>query len=262
MRDLKDSSGIPLYFLIKKAIQDKIFSGEYKTDDKIPAETKLCTEYNVSRITVRKAIDLLVKENLLYTKQGVGTFVAHNKLIRELTKIYSFSEDMVKLGFNPSSKVVTFKVDVARPEEQEALKLPASNQRVYRITRVRLADGEPILLERTVIPHYLCRDLQSFNIKKDSLYRILKEDYRFTPYEAEETYEAAIIEPEEAELLQCRKKLAVFHIHRIGYLVDGTPFELTTATGRGDLLQFKLHLATNEANFSKHVGFKGRENST
>ena len=256
MRDIKESSGIPLYFQLKQILQEKILSGEFVSGEKIPPETQLCEEFSVSRITVRKAIDLLVKDKLLYTKQGVGTFAAPHKFIRELTKIYSFSDDMIKLGIRPSSKSIKFNIETATPEENSILKLPAKDQRVYRIIRLRIADEEPILIENTLVPHYLCRDLKKFDFEKDSLYRVLSEFYQLTPYEADETYEVALIKPEEAELLQCKNNQAVFHIHRIGYLSDGRVFELTSSTGRGDLLQFKLHLATNEANFSKHIWFK------
>ncbi|MBN2051084.1 MAG: GntR family transcriptional regulator [Spirochaetales bacterium] len=258
MRDIKESSGIPLYFQLKQIVQDKILSGEFAPDEKIPPEAQLCNEYGVSRITVRKAIDLLVKDNMLYTKQGVGTFVSPHKLIRELTKIYSFSDDMIKLGFQPSSRAIEFGIETAAPEDAKILRLPSDDLCVYRIIRIRMADNEPIMIENTLVPHYLCGDLQQFDIEKDSLYRILSDSFQLTPYEADETYEAAMIQPEEADLLKCKRNLAVFHIHRVGYLADGRVFELTKSTGRGDLLQFKLHLATNEANFSKHVWFKNK----
>ena len=253
MRDIKYISGVPLYFQLKQSLQERILEGEYKFDEKIPPEAELCREYEVSRITVRKAIDALVQENFLYTKQGVGTFVKYNKLVRELSRIYSFSEDMRNMGLEPSSRTISFRVESADLEVRGTLGLPMVDPQVHRIIRVRLANKVPILLEDTMIPHYLCPDLQNYDLEKDSLYRILCDEFGIIPNVADETYEAAIISSTEAELLKSESGRPVFRLCRTARLADGRMFELTNSVGLGSHMRFKLHLEKDEAAFSKDL---------
>ncbi|TVQ40900.1 MAG: GntR family transcriptional regulator [Spirochaetaceae bacterium] len=245
----RSSNGIPLYLQLERILKDKISSGELKPGDQIPPETELCRQYRVSRITVRNAVDVLVRENLLVAQQGKGTFVAPPKLKRQLPRLYSFSDDMVKLGLTPSSSVITFTLESAESEDRDTLRLPPHDPYVFHLVRVRRANGIPILLERTQIPRFLCPDFLNTDLEKGSLYHTLREKYGLELHDAEETYEAEIAQPDDAAVLDYEPGRPVFAIHRIAYLRDGTPFELTRAIGRGDHLQFTLHLQSNQTEF-------------
>lgn len=253
MLEAKNTSGIPLYFQLRNILRERILSGEFKADERIPPEVELCRQYGVSRITVRKAIEALVQEELLYTRQGKGTFVTQQKLRRRLPRLYSFSEDMRELGLNPSSSVVEIRIEVASVQDSAILKLPEYDQKVFKILRVRRVNKEPVLLESTRIPHFLCPQLLSANLEEDSLYRVLREDHGLVLHDAEETYEAAIIRADEAKLLETKRNQAVFHIQRVANLSDGTPFEITRSVARGDHMQFSLHLVSNHAEFRRRV---------
>ncbi|MGC8778569.1 MAG: GntR family transcriptional regulator, partial [Candidatus Caldatribacteriaceae bacterium] len=159
MKEIVGGGSVPLYQQLKNILKGQILSGILKPGDQIPSETDLSRIYGVSQITVRQAVKSLVEEGFLYRKQGRGTFVASPKLRRRLPKLYSFSEDMVELGLQPSSKLLEETVIEADEELAELLRLPPSNRRVNKLVRVRIANGEPILIERTLIPVYLCPDL-------------------------------------------------------------------------------------------------------
>ncbi len=249
----RGSNGIPLYFQLESILRNKISSGELKSGDQIPPETELCRQYGVSRITVRKAVDVLVRENLLVAQQGKGTFVAPQKLKRQLPRLYSFSDDMVQLGLTPNSSVITFTLESAASEDRDTLKLPPDDPYVFHLVRVRRANGIPILLERAQIPRFLCQDLVNADLNEGSLYQTLREKYGLELYDAEETYEAEIVQPDDAVLLDYTQGGPVFKIQRIAYLRDGTPFELTRAIGRGDHLQFALHLQSNQTEFRRRL---------
>jgi len=250
-----DGEGIPLYLQLRRIIRDKIITGEFKSDEQIPPEVEICREYGVSRITVRKAIESLIQEDLLRTRQGKGTFVTPRKLSRRLPFLYSFTDDMHQLGLEPSSTVVAFELQRASPADEATLKLPSRDPHVFCLTRVRRANNEPILLENTLIPHNLCPQLLTEDLENDSLYRVLTETYRLPVYDAEESYEAGLATAENASLLNCRPGAPVFLIRRLANLEDGTPFELTRSVGRGDCLQFSLHLAANPSDrfIRRHV---------
>jgi GntR family transcriptional regulator len=166
---------------------------------------------------------------------------------------------MNELGLNPSSTIVEFQIAAAEPQDAKLLKLPGHDGNVFRLVRVRRANDEPILLETTLIPHYLCPELLSANLERDSLYRVLRDQYNLTLHDAEETYEVAIVRANETKLLECRRNQPVFHIRRLANLADGTPFELTRSVGRGDSLQFSLHLVTNQAEFRRRVEVQREE---
>ena len=252
----KSSEGIPKYFQLAKIIKDRIERQEYKGEEQIPSEAELCSTFQVSRITVREAINRLVAEGYLERRQGKGTYVAHQKLRRNIARIYSFSSDMKHLGLEPSSRMLSFSIDGADPEATELLKLPDNNRRVIRISRLRLANKIPVLKETTLIPEYLCANLEEGELEAGSLYKILTERYGFVLDHAEETYEA-IIMPEEDVLLfglDPSQPTSAFAIKNVTYLDNGTPIERTTSVGRGDLLTLVINMVSNEADFKRVIG--------
>jgi GntR family transcriptional regulator len=250
---LKENTGIPLYIQVVGELSSKIASGEYLPGQRIPTESQLCREFGVSRITIRQAIRKLVAEHALYAKQGKGTFVNAVKIRRRLPRLYSFSEDMRELGFEPSSKILEQVVATADEETVGLLALPESDRLVSRISRVRKANNVPILIERSYIPHYICPDLLGQDYEHVSLYRTLTEKYRIELDSAEEIYEVRLMTLAEAKELGCKRGQPAFAIQRLALRKDGKPVELTKSIGRGDLLRFSVELITSEVRFSRNV---------
>lgn len=254
MRMLQNDTGIPLYIQLKDILKEKILCKKYRANDKIPPENELCDQYGVSRITVRKAIEKLVQEKLLYRLQGKGTFVMSGKLRRTLPKLYSFSEDMRELGFVPASRTLEQQIIEADDTIQTLLRLPEDSTQVNKFVRLRMANNEPILIETVYIPIYLCPDLIQKDLEKDSLYRILKDDYQYVLEYAEEHYDVTILGIGDAALLQIREGAPAFSIERITYLANEVPIELTRAIGRGDRLRFTVKLIKNsDTEFTKNI---------
>jgi GntR family transcriptional regulator len=259
MSRIVSDSGIPLYIQLKDILREKILKGEYKPLDRIPPESVLCGLYGVSRITVRQALSVLAQERLLYRKQGRGTFVTSPKFGRRLPRLDSFSDNMRELGLTPSSRVVERRVESAKADVAALLRLPAKEQRVNKIVRVRRANGEPVLLEHTYVPYFLCPDLLKSGpetgslFETESLYRFLAETCGLVLHTAQETYEVTALKKREAELLGCSQSQPAFAIERIACLSDGTPVELTRSRGRGDRLRFTLQLVSDRAQFFSKV---------
>ena len=109
MKDLLDKSRpIPLYYQVKESLLEKIKSRQFKVGDLIPSESELQEKYKVSRITIRRAIQELVQEGHLYTKQGKGTFVSRPKVSQELNLITSWAETMAEMGMRPETKKIEY----------------------------------------------------------------------------------------------------------------------------------------------------------
>jgi len=253
---LESGEGIPKYIQIARILRERIQRQEYAPGVQIPTEIELCEAYQVSRITVREAINKLVQEGWLDRRQGKGTYVVHQKLRRNIAKVYSFSSDMRQLGMAPRSRVLSLRVEEALPEIAEKMKLPAANGRVTRITRVRIANDVPVLIETALIPEYLCAGLALRDLENGSLYRILTEEYRLMPHHAEETYEAIILSREDAVILERDPDVPqpAFAIQRVTFLADGVPVEYGTSVGRGDLLTLAINMVADKADFQRVIG--------
>jgi GntR family transcriptional regulator len=253
---LESGEGIPKYIQIARILRERIQRQEYAPGGQIPTEVELCETYQVSRITVREAINKLVQEGWLDRRQGKGTYVVHQKLRRNIAKVYSFSSDMRQLGMAPRSRVLSLRVEEAPAVIVDRMKLPETNRRVTRITRVRIANDVPVLIETAMIPEYLCPGLVERDFETGSLYRILTEEYRLMPHHAEETYEAIILSKEDAVILERdpAPPQPAFAIQRVTYLENGIPIEYGTSVGRGDLLTLAINMVADKADFQRVIG--------
>lgn len=249
---ITEESTIPLHHQITLLLRRQISSGELKPGDMIPSESQLCSQYNVSRTTVRQALNQLVEENLIIRRRGKGSFVASPKLRRSLNHLYSFSEDMLSMGLKPFSHVLEQKVVEAADEIKGALDLPAYNSRVLQLMRVRIANNEPLLLETTYIPLYLCPDIQEVDFSSSSLYQVLQSKYDLHLHKAVETYEAVKTDRNTAACLKVRTGTSAFRIQRTAYLESGVPFEFTHSITRSDKCMFRVELYASRNKVSFH----------
>jgi GntR family transcriptional regulator len=143
-------SKMPLYNLIDQNFRELILSGQLKPGDAIPSEWDLATVYGVSRLTVRHALDNLACQGWLSRRHGVGTFIANPTITPIAPSNLSFSEQMRAVGRRPSSRLVSIQVIPAGCEVAGHLRLQESEP-VVEITRLRLADDEPILIETSYL---------------------------------------------------------------------------------------------------------------
>lgn len=104
MQDLVQTSSQPLYQLLQRALREAINLHVFGPDEALPAERVLAADLNISRITVRKAIDGLVEEGLLVRRPGSGNFI-NTRIEKNFAKLTSFSEDMRSRGRNAAQRV-------------------------------------------------------------------------------------------------------------------------------------------------------------
>ena len=146
-----------LYYRLKQTILTWIENGEYPPGSLLPSESQLQKNFNISRTTVRLALKELTQEGYLVRRPGKGTFIAQMKLESGPRRLLSFTQEMGALGYQVKNQVVS--VDRELPAMKTADKLQiSSNQAVWRVERVRLANGKPIVTEvnyfpTTIVPH-------------------------------------------------------------------------------------------------------------
>ena len=218
----------PLYLQLQRVLREAIQSRQLLQDDAIPAERDLAEDFDVSRITVRKAIDGLVTEGLLTRRRGAGTFVA-SRVEKSFSKLSSFSEDMISRGRKPHSEWVSKSMGAVTPEEALSLGL-SPGALVYRFQRIRFADGMTMALEQSAIPGYC---LPSLEVVTTSLYQAL-EKTGHRPVRALQRLRAVNFTQEQADRLMVKPGDAGLFIERRGFLADGRTAEFTQSWYRGD----------------------------
>lgn len=162
----------PLYIRIAEDMKSRIDRGELLPNTRIPTEQELVTYYGVSRITVRKALELLVDEEVLVRKQQIGAFISDKKLSRSLNSFMGFSQTCETSGHRPGTRLLSAELVKASASDREALRL-LEGEDVIRIRRLRYCDDLPVILEENHFPKeyawLLAEDL------KESLHRLLQE---------------------------------------------------------------------------------------
>lgn len=197
----------------------------------------------VSRMTARKALQELTNRGMLETRVGQGTFVSAPVIRQELSSLSGFTEEMERQGRQTSSIIVEAECRPATVEATKALDLPPLAN-VYRLTRVRLADGTPVALERTEIDARLTPDLLSkADFAKASLYENLKTHFGIFPATAEQTLEAAVADRESSLSLQVQIGAPILRQTRLTRDAEGTPVEFVRSTYRGDAFVMKIKLS-------------------
>jgi len=254
---LSNESIVPLYIQLITLIKRQSLSGVLKPGDLVPSETSFCSQYEVSRSTVRQALLQLTEEGLIIRRRGKGSFIASEKLNRNLNYLYSFTEDMDSLNLHPRSEILEKSTINASNEIAERLNLNKNNLKVFKLKRLRIANEEPLLLETTYIPLYLCPDIVNEDFVSKSLYSIFRNKYNLDLFKAVETYEAVKTTKETSDLLRCSSGDPAFNIKRTAYLDSGIAFEFTSSITRSDKCIFTVELYTNKnkINFTRTLSF-------
>lgn len=194
-------SRLPLYDQIQRNIRQLILDGHLREGQIMPSEWELAELYDVSRLTVRKALDELVHQRWLRKRQGVGTFVTRPKIASIAPDKLSFTQQMLAIGRTPSSRLLSCKRVPATAHIASLLGLEAKAPLV-EIVRIRLADGQPILLECSSLPYHRFPDLLDCPLlESGSLYAFLAERYGVEITRMEQRLKPVLLTAEQARLL-------------------------------------------------------------
>ena len=232
---LDSRSGAPLYLQLQRALRSAIERNVLEPDEALPPERELAEAYSISRVTVRKALDGLVHARLLTRRQGAGTFVAA-RVEKNFSTISSFTEDMLSRGRQPHSEWISKGEGTVMPEEALALGLGPGSP-VYRLVRIRYADGQSMALEHATIPK---ESLSSVEAIGESLYDALGEA---RPVRVLQRLRAVLFTSEQAELLGIEPGDPGLEIERRGFAADGRTVEFTKSYYRGDAYDFVAELS-------------------
>jgi GntR family transcriptional regulator len=228
----------PLYDQIGRNLRELIVSDKFKIGEAVPSEWELAELYGVSRLTVRKALDELVRQQLLSKRRGVGTFVTKPSITSIAPSELSFTNQMLAIGKKPSSKFINSGVEVASPEITRSL-LVSQGDQVFYLTRVRLADNVPILYETTYLSLERFPDLVRADGWTDgSLYKYLLEAYSVRVTSIEQTLKPVLLSKEQASHLYTKPGTPSIQSICIAHTSDGALVEYAISVSNGEVSEF------------------------
>jgi GntR family transcriptional regulator len=230
-----------LYSRVEAVLASEIADGVLKIGDQLPTEDILIARFEVSRITIRRAIQNLVGRGLVEIRRGKGTFVTPPKMTQELTELSGFVEDMHALGRKPTARVISKEVVTADTTVASHLAL-TKGERVVRIRRVRLADGVPLSFDETFLPLEIGKKIITNNLKVEPIFSLLERKYDIPLIEAEYKLEAVAAEAEVASALRVKQGSPIFRIERTSYSTGNRPVDYEKLYYRGDLVRFVTRL--------------------
>jgi GntR family transcriptional regulator len=233
---IAEQNNSPIYMQLATKLRQQIVDGQIPAGEALPSERDLCAIMGASRVTIRKATELLIEEGLLSRRQGSGTYVTP-RIQTPGSFLSSFSEDAKARGEATDTIWMMKVIAVASDEEARLLELPHGAQ-VAKLSRVRMAGGEPLAIENAVVPAEMLPDIGKLG---NSLYQALdKRGNR--PVTGEQKIRAALAGSTEASLLSIPENSEILRIERLTRRADGRPVELTRSAYRGERYEFVSEL--------------------
>jgi GntR family transcriptional regulator len=226
--------GTTMHGQIEEWLAEAVAAGRLRPGDRMPAEHELAAWLGVSRMTLRHALATLARRGLVQRAVGRngGTFVAAGKLDQDRTTLAGLSEQLRRGGMVAGARVLSAACRPAGPAAAAALGL-ADGEPVHEIRRVRLGDGRPLALERSVFPAASFPGLLGCRLD-GSLYDLLDEKYQRRPRRARESLEPVVAGDREAEALEVARGVPLLLVERVAYDGEGRPVEFARDLFRGD----------------------------
>ena len=235
---LNQDSMTPLYIQLMELIEKDIQSGVYKPGDKIMTEAELSKTYGVSLITVRKAVGSLMERGLVVRTQGKGTFVTKPKISRNMKKLQSFTEMCRQMGVRPGGRMLENRLVQADEKTASRLGIEPGSTVVY-ISRLRLADQEPVQIEKNYFPLKYAFLLDG-KFDDNSLFDYLNEEAGARVASSEKMIELCRATAEEAALLDVKKGDYLLFVRSTAYDDEGEPMYAGVQIINGD--RFTLYV--------------------
>ena len=230
----------PLYYQLAEIIINDIKEKNLQENDRILTEREYCEKYNLSRSTVRQAIAYLEKKGYIYKVQGCGTFVSSRVMKQKLLKFYSFTEEAKKQGKTPSSKILSFKEKKADEKICKELNIN-KDDKVYELQRLRLADDEVVMYEKTYLLEKKMQGLSKNILLENPLYDILQNRYNISFTKAIERFSVLLADENIAEILTIPQGSPIIRLQRWTY-AGMEIIEYTVSLVRGDRFEFEVEL--------------------
>jgi GntR family transcriptional regulator len=224
---------VPLHHQVYTDLRSALDAGDWRPGDRLPPERELAARYGVSIITVRHALGELAREGRIERTRGRGTHVLRPLIDRDLAGGLSFAEEMERRGLAPRTRVVDSRIEPAGQAVAQSLEIGLGAPTVY-LERLRLAGGDPLLLEQVHLSETRFPGLLGFDFEQNSLYDLLTEHYGIRIARAKEAFEPVLLRAREARLLGLKPRAPALLVEGVAFTVEGEPIEAARTYVRGD----------------------------
>ncbi|SFL60832.1 GntR family transcriptional regulator [Halanaerobium salsuginis] len=239
MKKINKSSPLPLYYQLKENILAAIQADEFTAGEQLPAERELAEYNNISRMTVKKAVDILVDSGYLIRKQGSGTFITDYQDNYSISPLLSFSQEMQKKGLDYKTKLLKFEII---PAAELAEKLNCQpDDKVYHLERLRIIEAHPFLLENTYLPSYLFPELSKQELSNSSLYQLIQDKYKLKLTNVEAEVEAIMFNDQIAQKMDLKAGSLGLYFEQSSFDAQEQLVEFTSAYYRNNNYKFKFN---------------------
>lgn len=228
---------IPAYIQIHDQIKAEIDQKIWKIGQRLPSERDLAEKFQVSRMTLRQAITLLVEEGVLERRVGSGTFVASTRVQEKMRGTTSFTEIMKAQGKVPSTQVISYKRTIPSLQEVDKLGIDKT-ETIIRMERVRYADGVPVVYEVASIPEKFIINFKKEEVTSHFFQTLENHGYRIG--KSQQTIYARLAKEKIAHYLEIPKGHAILGLTQISYFDNGTAFEYVKSQYVGERFEFYL----------------------
>jgi DNA-binding GntR family transcriptional regulator len=228
----------PMYQQMNTILRELLKSGEFPEGAQFLTEREIAERFKVSRPTANKVLGGMVAEGLLEFRKGVGTFVLPPRLNYDIQTLVSFTEKVRQAGKTPATRVLRFeRIRASEAEPEIAVKLQIDTDReLFAITRLRLADSIPVILERRWVPTDIFPGLNRQELR-GSFYDLCREKYKLRIAESDQTIRAVKLQGKDAVSLETRSGSPAFLVSAVGYS-GPTPTWWEKTLYRGDAYEF------------------------
>jgi GntR family transcriptional regulator len=243
---------MPMHHQVYLDLRRSLDGGTWKAGERLPTERDLATHYGCSLITIRRALSELVHEGRIERTRGRGTTVLHPRIERDFAESLSFTAEMERRGLAPETRLIAARPQSAGEAVAAALALEPGSPTLY-LERLRLADGQPLLLEQVHLPAERFPGLLASDLEHDSLYGVLQRRYGTRVARAREALEPILLRAREARLLDQRRRAPALLIEGVAATADDRPVEFSRTFVRGDRTRYYLERAVVRPERGAHV---------
>lgn len=233
--------GIPRHSQISQWLRNQIEKGEFKPEEKLPSENDLAKKFDVSRVTIRRALQSLESEEIIYRCQGLGSFVSDTRAPHNLVRLTDFDEDMQNAGLEASSEVKKFEA-IDTPDWLSSSINVKEGNKVLQVDRLRLADGQPIAFDSTWLPIFYGQLLTSGKLKTSTIYKILEQEYDIQLQRGTYRFSAESADELLANELSVEVGSALMLIDRTTYTLRNKPVYYQKRYYRSDKVMYEMTL--------------------
>lgn len=237
-------SNKPLYLQVEAAIRNAIITKKYSPGQKLPTEVELSELYEVSKITIRKAMEKLSNDGLVQRVQGKGTFVSYRKDKVTLDQTKGFNDSLASRGHTAKHKILNASYLKANEEIAQKLDLATGAPVIY-IERLIWEDDIPVGIDCLYVSEKKFPDFITKLTPDKSLYQILENDYHIIVDKSMLEINGTIVDNERATLLECSVGDPLFFIEKISYTENGTPIHYSATTVRCDRITYVVTINKN-----------------